>query len=150
VIGTARGSSDKYKDIDVEVVRSDYQYIIKYLEEALEILNKEKLTSEDKRKLKKLIKRVLRRAHASLIGLVKDRSNRTILVDHIVANKRGVIKHYGIHGLRGYDPSKPDEVQFRNKHGEPVEYEEYGEKIVRRKGRMYKRKARTRRVKKAG
>jgi|GEM_PF-5526392 len=140
----------KHSSIDVEVVKNNLVYIAKYVEEALEILRKPRLSCDDKKKLKKLVKRIFRRAHASLIGLVKNSSGKTIMVDHLVVDKKGIIKHYGIHGLRGHNPRKPEQVQFKNKHGKPVEYEEIGTitKTTRKGRRTYKK--RTRRIKKAG
>ncbi len=140
--------SGKHRDIDIEVVKSDYQYIIRYLEEALEILSRRRLTSRDKRRVKRLIRRVVRRAHASLIGLVRDSvKDKTVMVNHLVVDKKGRIRHYGIHGLRGHSLEKPDQVQFMNKYGEPVEYEEIGE-VRDKRHPARKRVKRTRRIKK--
>ncbi len=133
---------------DLVLLRENLEYIIKYLDEALKILGKDRLSSEDRRKLKKLIKRVMRKAHISLIGLVKNSKGRTILVDHLVIDKKGTTKHYGIHGLRGHNPMEPEQVQFRDKYGKPVEYEEIGE-VRSRKRPARKYVKRTRRVKKS-
>jgi len=138
----------KHSSIDVEVVKNNLVYIVKYVEEALEILRKPRLSCDDKKELKKLVKRIFRKAHASLIGLVKNSSGKTIIVDHLVVDKKGVIKHYGIHGLRGHNPREPEQVQFKDKHGKPIEYEEIGE-VRSRKRPARKYVKRTRRIKKS-
>ena len=117
------------------------EYLVHYLDKALEALRKGL-----REKARKLSRRFLRRGHASLVGVRRDRKGRSLLVDHLVVNGRGRIRHYGIHGVRGWNPENPDEVQFKNKKGEDLEWEEIGE--VEKEGRRWPE--RTRRWKRAG
>jgi len=64
-----------------------------------------------------------------------------------VANGRGRVKHYGIHGVKGWSTESPEEVQFKNKRGEDLEYEEIGEVATKPARREIRR---TRRWKRAG
>ncbi len=140
-----RKKYEKQKQLEEElerVARASEElgdYVIRYLDEALELIGKlrglkEKgktradvsVIEELEKKLMKLAKRVLRGNQVSLVGLRKDNKGRTMLVDHLVINGRGRVRHYGIHGVRGWNLRNPDEVQFKNKRGEDVEYEEIG------------------------
>ncbi len=128
------------------------EYAVKYLDEVLHLMDKHWrcLSMQEKQRVEKKLRRLIRKAHASLIGIAK-KGGLTEFVDHLVVNKKGSIRHYGIHGVRGHRPDKPGEVQFKDKNGRPVEYEELGEiRVHRRNGKSYKRKARTRRIKKSG
>lgn len=118
------------------------EYLVHYLDKALEALRKGL-----REKVRKLSRRFLRRGHASLMGVRRDKKGRSLLVDHLVVNGKGRIRHYGVHGARGWNPEQPSEVQFRNKRGEDMEWEEIGE-IERRRG--WREPAHTRRWKRAG
>ncbi len=117
------------------------EYVVHYLDKALEAMRKGLVD-----KARRLARRFLRRGHASLMGVRRDKRGRALLVDHLVVNGKGRIRHYGIHGAKGWNPDNPDEVQFRNKRGEDMEWEEIGE--VEKEGRRWPE--RTRRWKKAG
>ena len=117
------------------------EYLIHYIDRALGLL-----ASGEHKRAKRLAKRALRRGHASLVGVRRDKKGLAQLVDHLVVNGRGRIRHYGIHGARGWSPENPDQVQFKNKRGEDLEWEEIGE--VEKEGRLWPE--RTRRWKRAG
>ena len=143
----------KYKQLEKEVERISAasaklgEYIVKWLDEALEALRK-----DNKEKAKRLIRRILRRGQVSMIGKRKDKEGKTVFTDHLVVNSKGRVRHYGIHGVKGWNPENLDEVQFKNKQGEDMEYEEIGpHRGGRRKGKRKKRKRkRGRGWKKAG
>ncbi len=117
------------------------EYLIHYIDRALGLL-----ASGEHKRAKRLAKRALRRGHASLVGVRRDKKGLAQLADHLVVNGRGRIRHYGIHGARGWNPEHPDEVQFKNKQGEDLEWEEIGEVRV---GPARSEPRRTRRWKKA-
>lgn len=117
------------------------EYIVKWLDEALEASRR-----GAEARARRLIRRVLRRGHASMLGKRKDKAGKTVFTDHLVVNGRGRIRHYGIHGIQGWNPERPDEVQFKNKRGEDLEYEEIGPykggrriRAKKRRGRGWKR-----------
>ncbi len=117
------------------------EYVVKWLDEALDVLRR-----GARKKAQKLIRRVLRRGQASMLGKRKDRAGKTVFTDHLVVNGRGRVRHYGIHGVKGWNPERPEEVQFKNKRGEDLEYEEIGHhkggkrvKRKKRRGRGWKK-----------
>ncbi|ALL01949.1 hypothetical protein Pyrde_1906 [Pyrodictium delaneyi] len=118
------------------------EYVVKWLDEALDALRR-----GARKKAQKLIRRILRRGQASMLGKRRGRRGRTVFTDHLVVNSRGRVKHYGIHGVKGWNPESPEEVQFKNKRGEDLEYEEIGEVAVKPARRKIKR---TQRWKRAG
>ena len=99
------------------------------------------------RKAEKPIRRVLRRGQASMIGRRRDRNGKTVFVDHLVVNGRSRIRHYGVHGAKGWNPENPEEVQFKNKRDEDMEWEEIGEVVKKPARREIKH---TQRWKRAG
>ena len=118
------------------------EYAVKWLDEALEALRRGAY-----RKAEKLIRRILRHGQASMVGRRRDRSGGTVFVDHLVVNSRGRVRHYGVHGVKGWNPEKPEEVQFKNKRSEDMEWEEIGE-VARKPARREIKH--TRRWKRAG
>ena len=113
----------KYEEL-VGVERSTKElgeYIVKWLDEALEASRR-----GARARAERLIRRILRRGQASMLGKRKDMAGKTVFTDHLVVNGKGRIRHYGIHGVRGWSPERPSEVQFKNKRGEDLEYEEIG------------------------
>ena len=113
-------------------------YVVRYLDELL---------AAGGRGARRLVRRVLRRGYVRLFGLRRDARGRTLMVDHLVVNGRGRIRHYGVHGVRGWDPTNPDLVQFRNARGEDMEWEEVGEVRVGPARREPRRVERWKRVK---
>jgi len=115
-------------------------FFVEYLEKALKAAKQGKTS-----KAKHYIAKILRRGFASIIGKRRDKKGRTTLVHHIVVSGKGRIVHEGIHGARDWEPGK---VQFKNRKGEDLEWEEIGEKRLGQARRKIARTRRWKRVKK--
>lgn len=113
--------------IDESIKRSSEElndFIVEYLEKALRAAKR-----GEKSKARHYISKILRRGHASIIGKRRDKRGRTTLVHHIVVNGKGRVVHEGVHGVRDWEPGK---VQFKNKRGEDMEWEQRGPRGRRR------------------
>ncbi len=101
-------------------------FFVEYLEKALRAARQGKTS-----KARHYISKILRRGFASIIGKRRDKKGRTTLVHHLVVSGRGRIVHEGIHGARDWEPGK---VQFKNRKGEDLEWEQRGPRGRRRRG----------------
>ena len=115
-------------------------FIVEYLEKALRAARR-----GEGSKARHYISKILRRGHASIVGKRRDRAGRTTLVHHLVVSGGGRVVHEGIHGVRDWEPGK---VQFKNKRGEDMEWEEIGEKPAGQARHKVVRTRRWKRVKK--
>ncbi|WP_131159366.1 hypothetical protein [Aeropyrum pernix] len=85
------------------------------------LLRNVRVSSVDEVSVAKLRKALARSSVKPLIGGLGDLSlvlrthykGETLMVLHLVIGRRANIKHYGILGLKGWNPSEPELTEFR-------------------------------------
>ena len=94
----------EWSSVRLEVTSVDYN-MVRYLDEG--VYRVKKLIGH-KGDLSMIIKSVYR-------GV-------TVSVHHVIVDRRGSVKHIGLKGILGWDPGRPELLEFRDNKGRPREW----------------------------